>query len=562
LDAHSASPARLEPVGARRWRLPPAPRWLAPALAVALGYYLAARLGFLFTLQPHPISILWAPNALLGAALMLAPARTWWWLIAAAFPAHLAAELQSGVPTAMVLGWFISNCSEALLVAGAVRLFVPGPVRLDSLRTVAIFVLAAVVAPLLSSFLDAALVRLVGWSEVAYLDLVAARFWSNVLAELVVATLILGWAAVGLARLREAPGARHLEATIVFTGLLAVCLLVFDLSYYDTHVSPAALYAPLPFLLWAAARLGPAGAASAMAVMTLTTIWGAAHGIGPFTGRSPQDTAREMQLFLIAAAVPLLLLAAALEERLRMEREASEQRRQLTHLSRVAMLSDLSGGIAHELNQPLTAILSNAQAAQAFLANKTADPEMLSEILHDIILADRRAGDVIDRLRALFKRGETSFERLDPNRLVTDVLSLAQGDLATRHIEVVLKLAARPPEVRGDRVQLQQVLLNLIVNAAEAMSSPAPMARVLSISTLATAGGVHFRVVDRGAGFKAAPEVIFQPFYTTKPQGLGLGLSISKSIVIAHGGRLTASNRRTGGGAAFLITLPSLPPKG
>jgi signal transduction histidine kinase len=531
---------------------------MAPALAVAVGYYLAARLGFIFTLQPYPISILWAPNALLAAALMLAPVRSWWWLVAATFPAHLAAELQSGVPSAMVLGWYASNCSEALIAAGLVRAFVPGPVRLDTLRSVAIFCLAAVVAPLLSSFLDAALVHAIGLSEVAYLDLVATRFWSNVLAELVVGTLILAWAAVGLARLRAAPGIRHVEATIVFAGLTVVCLLVFDLSYYGGHISPAALYGPLPFLLWAAARLGPAGVASAMALMTLTTIWGAAQGIGPFSGRTPQDTAREMQLFLIAAAVPLLLLAAALEERLRVEREALEQRRQLTHLSRVAMLSDLSGGIAHELNQPLTAILSNAQAAQAFLANKTAEPEMLSEILHDIILADRRAGDVIDRLRALFKRGETSFERLDANRLVSDVLSLAQGDLATRSIEVVLKLAPRLPEVRGDRVQLQQVLLNLIVNAAEAMTSSQRRDRVLSLSSVATSSGVHFCVVDRGPGFKVAPEVIFQPFYTTKPQGLGLGLSISRSIVTAHGGGLRATNRRTGG-TSFVVTLPSLP---
>src|SRR5436189_1713954 len=103
------------------------PRWLLPALAVALGYYLAARLGLAFTLQPHPISTLWPPNALLAAALLLAPTHAWWWLLAAALPAHLAAELQSGVPTAMVLGWYVSNCSGALIGAGLVRALVPGP---------------------------------------------------------------------------------------------------------------------------------------------------------------------------------------------------------------------------------------------------------------------------------------------------------------------------------------------------------------------------------------------------------------------------------------------------
>src|SRR5262249_60939355 len=123
--------------------------------------------------------------------------------------------------------------------------------------------------------------------------------------------------------------------------------------------------------------------------------------------------------------------------------------RRLPHLSRVAMLGEPSGGIAHALNQPLTAILSNAQPAQHFLANKTAEPEVLAEILHDIILADQRAGDVIARLRALFKRGETRFERLEPNRLVEDALALTHGDLTMRGGELVLRLAPRLPQVPG-----------------------------------------------------------------------------------------------------------------
>lgn len=125
MDAHPA-PANL--VDAHRFR---PPRWLAPALAVVIGYYVAAQLGLALTLKPHPISTLWPPNALLAAVLLLAQTRSWWWLLVAALPAHLLAELQSGVPTAMVLGWYVSNCSEALIGAGIVRAFVPGPLRLD-----------------------------------------------------------------------------------------------------------------------------------------------------------------------------------------------------------------------------------------------------------------------------------------------------------------------------------------------------------------------------------------------------------------------------------------------
>jgi len=552
MDAHPA-PANL--AEALRLKLP---RWLPAALAVAVGYYLAARLGLALTLKPHPISTLWQPNALLAAVLLLSPIRSWWWLLLAALPAHLLAELQSGVPTAMVLGWYASNCGEALIGAGIVRAFVPGPLRLDSLRSAAVFLLGtALTAPLVSSFIDAAFVRLIGWGDAAYWDLVRTRFFSNVLAELTIVPLIVTWAAVSTSTQREARPPRHAESAALFIGLLLVCVFVFDLPHREAHASPAIYYAPLPFLLWAAA-LGPAASASALALMTVSTIWGAVHGLGPFAGRTPQDTAREMQLFLTAATVPMLLLAVALAERSRVERESREQRRQLTHLSRVAMLGELSGGIAHQLNQPLTAILSNAQAAQHYLANKNADPALLAEILADIVAADKRAGDVIEGLRALLKRGEAHFETLDPNRMVREVLALAQGDLATRGIEVSTRLQPNLPEVRADRVQLEQVLLNLVVNAAEAMRTCPPKDRLLIVQSLATAGRIHVNVIDRGPGFKVSPDQLFEAFYTTKPQGLGLGLSISKSIVSAHGGRLRATTRR-GGGAAFLVTLPALP---
>jgi signal transduction histidine kinase len=527
-----------------------------PALLVALGYYLAARLGFVFTLQPHPISTLWPPNALLMAALLLTPAHWWWVLLAAALPAHLAAELQSGVPLAMVLGWYVSNCSEALIGAALVRAFVPGPLRLDSFRSTGIFLLCgALAAPLASSFLDAALVKLVGWGEGQYWELVRMRFFSNVLAQLTIVPLILTWVAVGLNGLRVQPLARHVEAGFLMLGLLATSLVVFE---FLSESSPALFYAPLPFLLWAAVRLGPVGTATSLAMMVVVTIWGAVHGLGPFMGESPQDTARDMQLFLIAVSVPLLLLSVVLDERTRTEREAREQRLQLTHLSRVAMLGEMSGGLAHELNQPLTAILSNAQAAQHFIANnKLIDQEELSDILRDIIAADQRAGEVIRRLRALFKRGETQFQRLDINELVREVLSLAHGDLATRGVEVELQLAAELPLVEGDPIQLQQVMLNLIMNASEALAGARVEERRLKLRTVAAARQVHLSFIDNGPGFAAETyEKLFEPFYTTKPQGLGLGLSISRSIIAAHGGKLWGV-AKPGRGATFHISLPA-----
>jgi integral membrane sensor domain MASE1 len=454
MDSHSASSAGASPgLTHAGWQFSPRATWAAPALLVAVGYYLAARIGFAFTLQPYPISTLWPPNALLLAALLLAPTRAWWWLLAAALPAHLLVELQSGVPVVMVLGWYISNCSEALIGAGLVRAFVPWPLRLDSLRNAGIFLFGGALAgPLVSSFLDAALVSLIGWGERGYWDLVGTRIFSNTLAALTVAPLILTLASIEIPRLRAARTVRFAEAAALFAGLAATCLVVFDLPQFSNHTAPALFYAPLPFLVWAALRFGPAGTASAIAVMVVATIFGTVNGLGPFAGSTPQETAREMQLFLSAVAVPMLLLAVVLHDRARVELDAREQRLQLTHLSRVAMLGELSGGIAHELNQPLTAILSNAQAAQHLIANKSADPEILVEILRDIIAADQRAGEVIRRLRTLFKRGETQFQPLDVNELVHEVLGIVHGDLVTRSVEIVPELAATLTRIHGDRL--------------------------------------------------------------------------------------------------------------
>jgi two-component system sensor kinase FixL len=222
------------------------------------------------------------------------------------------------------------------------------------------------------------------------------------------------------------------------------------------------------------------------------------------------------------------------------------------------MLGDMSGGLAHELNQPLTAILSNAQAAQHLLANKAASDAELGEILRDIIAADQRAGEVIRRLRALFRRGETAFERLDLNELVGEVLSVARGDLVTRGVQTVLQLQEAVPAVQGDRVQIQQVMLNLLMNASDAMARNASAERVLKVSSVAAGGHVHVSFADRGPGFAAnMSEKLFEPFYTTKPQGLGLGLSISRSIVVAHGGRLWGAPNG-GQGASFHLALPAL----
>jgi signal transduction histidine kinase len=240
------------------------------------------------------------------------------------------------------------------------------------------------------------------------------------------------------------------------------------------------------------------------------------------------------------------------------EADAELRQDEIAHLMRVAALGELSGGIAHELSQPLAAILANAQAAQSLLARKTHDKETIAQILEEIVEEDRRAGQVIHRLRRLLKKGEHQSVLINLNDLIQSTLGLMHSELVSSKIKVDLDLRPELPLISGDSVQLQQVLLNLMMNAVEAMISTALTVRRLSITTRVTSeGNVEVAVSDRGRGI--APEEqrrLFQPFFTTKERGLGLGLSICSTIVTSHGGRLSLANAN-GGGATAVISLPA-----
>jgi len=244
-------------------------------------------------------------------------------------------------------------------------------------------------------------------------------------------------------------------------------------------------------------------------------------------------------------------------ERRRIEDELRSLHQELAHLMRVGMLGELSGALAHEINQPLASILGNAQAAQRLIARDPPDLAEIQEALKDIVDADKRAGNVIHQLRAMLKKGEAQFRPLDINTTVREVLDLAHSDLIAHQVTVVRRFAFYLPPVRGDRVQLQQVLLNFIMNACEAMSDAAPDGRVLTIRTAPAEGqSIEICVIDTGRGIPPdLQESLFEPFITTKKDGLGLGLSICRSIVSAHGGRLRAENNPEGG-AALHVTLP------
>jgi signal transduction histidine kinase/integral membrane sensor domain MASE1 len=244
-------------------------------------------------------------------------------------------------------------------------------------------------------------------------------------------------------------------------------------------------------------------------------------------------------------------------ERKRAEIDAQRSRQELAHFTRVSTMGELAASLAHELNQPLTGILANAQAARRFLDGVAPDLDEIRAILSDIIDDDRRAGDVIRRLREFLRKGPAEVAPLDLNLVVRDVVRLLGSDALIRDVTITVDLDQRQPTIKGDRVHLQQLLLNLLLNAMEATAEAGRESRVVTVRTRVLPDHtVDLTVEDTGPGIRpGAEKLLFEPFYTTKPSGMGMGLSIARSIVDAHGGRIHADSN-VPRGATFHVLLP------
>jgi PAS domain S-box-containing protein len=930
--SQSFEAASVQPAARNVSRFGAASEWRLPVigLCVFVGYYLGAKIGFALTFHPYPVSVLWPPNSILVAALLLTPPRMWWFVLGAAFPAHCATQLQSHVPPLMILCWFVSNSSEAVIGAGLTRYLVRGPIQFTSLRNAGIFCLCVVFAgPFLSSFLDAAFVRWNAWGQGTYWDLIRIRFFSNALAALIVAPLIVTWATNGILAVRTAGRARLLEACLILLGLLAIGFAV--LYKFGPGADSALLFLTLPFLLWAAARFGALGASTALSIVGFLAIWSGSHGHGPFSGGTAEQNTLSIQIFLIVLSIPMLFLAAVIEERatgeierresesrfrivadsapvliwmagvdklctffnkpwlkftgrsleqemgngwaegvhpddlqrclkiyteafdarkafvmqyrlrrydgeyrwisdqgvarydsngkfsgyigscvdvtellkkdealrefeervvlaaeatnhgvweldtatnelwmsdkaralfqfdpeerldeamvqrrihpddralresaikqaietegdyaleyrvmlpdgnlrwisgrgrcvtgkhgkgkrligvsvditqqkeaqdlfrlaaegshlgvwhwdeiaktltwdgaardmfgvsadaeitvdtfytalhpddaervkqtwrqaleLRLpyqiefrtqrtdgtirwvdargrgyydeagkplsmtgvlfditdrkeaELQAQQNREELSHLSRVAAMGELAASIAHELNQPLSGITSNAAAGQRFIDRGKVDLRELHDLLGDIVADGRRAGDVIRGIHGMVKKDVSARRRIDLNDIVMSVVRMVKSNAMLHSCELGTFLDPDLPTVEGDPVQLQQVLLNLVINAFDAMHDTPVTHRKVVIATGRNVDGIICTSVrDYGVGIpEQARERLFEQFFTTKAKGLGMGLSIVRSILESHGGTIAAENA-DGGGARFQFTLPA-----
>jgi len=655
---------------------------LRAAMLVALGvtYYLGVIVGLAFTPAGHAVSLLWPPNAIVVAALLLYPPREWKWPLLAVLPVHLVAEVSGGVPFLMAACWYVSNVTEAVLAALLIQAALGEELQFDRVRHVVVYLLAAVViAPVLSSFLDAGFVAMVGWHyQGDYWEVVRMRLPSNALAAIIVPPFAILTLRDGVRVLRGLTRFRALETAALLGSIGLVSYVVF---HQPQSPGEAAIwvYAPVLFLIWAAARTGAVGVSACVAVLALVSITGTLRGNGPFVGAGAQVSVLSLQIYLLMAASSLMLLAAALAElhaarsaalrskarlsmalnaaqigtwewsldadtigwqstgqsgemfaralrshaellervypsdrarilsamhaarergegcdiecrfrcdgglrwvrglgkvqrdaagkpvamigvfidttqRKHLELQQRQLREKLSHLTLSATLGELSGALAHELSQPLAAILINARVAQLEADKVPIDVEELRAVLADIAADDARAGEVVSRLRALAPRGPVEPELVQVEDCIHSILALEHSDLIARNVAVDLEIEPQLPPVKAVSVQLQQVLLNLIVNACQAMAGQSGH-RQLRIAVRQHPGEVRMEVSDNGSGVEDYDR-IFEPFFSSRRHGVGLGLSIARSIVLAHGGRLWGVNNATGG-ATFYITLPS-----
>ncbi|MGA9723502.1 MAG: ATP-binding protein [Candidatus Binatus sp.] len=251
-------------------------------------------------------------------------------------------------------------------------------------------------------------------------------------------------------------------------------------------------------------------------------------------------------------------LRGEMRERQRAEEALQKSQAELAHVTRVMTLGELMASLAHEVNQPLAAVVTNAQACLRWLARETPRPDEARAAVERIVRDSNRASEVIQRIRALVKKSEPQMVALDINDVIREAISLEQREILSRQVSLRTELASALPPVLGDRVQLQQVVINLVMNAIEAMAPVTDRPREMLIrSQRDDSNEILVAVTDSGTGIDSEnAERLFNAFFTTKPTGMGMGLSISRSIIAAHGGRLWVSPNGDHG-STFQFTLPS-----
>ncbi|HEV2804267.1 MAG TPA: PAS domain-containing protein [Chthoniobacterales bacterium] len=777
-------------------------------------YYGATQVAWALCFPNSKVSLFFPPHAVLVSILLLVPSRHWWAYTLAAAGAHFLATQQAHWPPLYALHCEAFDAFQNVATAALIRLFIKSPLNAVTLRDAVVFVLVAgVIVPFGSAFWGAAFTISNHFGTYYWIE------WRNLgISNAVTAVVLVPAILLGVHHLigpwRKIAAARLFEGAVLGVGLLTVGAFAFGTLPAGPETSPIFLYAPIPFLVWAALRFGLTGTSASVLIITFQAIWGTMHGRGPFLMQSPAENALALQMFLLVTAIPLLFLAILIEEerrsqsalresevrmslaasagnlglwtwniprddiwlnntgralfglndakavnfshflevvhaddrermrervqaalsskedyeseyritqpsgetrwvagygrvefdergkaivmrgamrditlRKRAERSLREsearlsaaievaalglyelrlqpelayfderarsilgippeddaraldywaqhvhpddrdrvvelqrqllegeleriaveyrflhptrglvwlhelahvmeydsnrqatlqigvfqditeqkqaeldhqlQAMELARVGRLALMGEMAASLAHEINNPLGAMVTNASAGQRLLSHGQLRADELHELLADIAADGQRAREVIQGIRNMARKGETARSLVDMKDVIQDLIRIVRADAAVRKVSLVAEVDPHPGVVMADRVQLLQVLLNLTMNAFEALTvMRAEARRVVIRAERVLDGKICVKVRDAGPGFPSGlAEQLFEPFFSTKAEGTGMGLAIARSIIEAHGGMLSAENCAEGG-ALFTICLP------
>jgi signal transduction histidine kinase len=527
------------------------------AAAVAAAYYVTAWLSLGLLLEPDGVAVFWPAAGISSGVLIALGPRARWpvavGVMAATIPANLMGD--RNLPASIAFG--LCNAAEALVTAGLIYRYFGANFHLGMLRAVLGLLAAAVLGTAISGIGGAVAYKLFHSPDVPMLTTWRHWFASDFVGILAVAPLLIGIANA----IRRPPVRGEIpEALAALAALTATTILIIALpeQVWDT-VLPLALLVPI--LLWLAARFRSVFSAVGGFTVSLIVVCTTIYGIGHFasSGLPAEDRILQAQMFVVAVMLGALAVAALFAERRRVETRLVDSNTMLEQErdNKLMNTQAVAAAIAHEVNQPLNAILINGSVVLQLLEKKLPQDVEVREVMNEIISDASRTGEVIDSIRALFRQSGAPPQPTNVNEIILEVVSLVRGELRDRGLAPLIQLAPELPLVPGNRNQLQQVILNLIRNALEAMDGIQDRTGVLRVGTEVRDGvAIVVTVQDSGAGIDGENlDKIFDAFFTTKRNGIGLGLAICRMIIERHGGRLTASSDGKSG-ALFSIVLP------
>jgi signal transduction histidine kinase len=526
------------------------------AIVVAIAYFLALRLSFFLRTKPDDVAWFWpAAGVAAGVLIALGPGTR--------LPVAVGTMVAS-IPGNLLAHWSfwtcivfaLCNAVQVLLIAGLIERYFGSAFSLDSLRQVLGLVAAAIAGTAVAAIGGTVAIVFVEGSPAPALTIWYHWLTSNVPGIVAVAPLLIGL----VSAVRDPP----LRSEIIESGVALAALTALSGLFIFLPREPwviAALVALLfPLLLWLAARCRPVFAAAGAFIVAFAIVWTTTFSIGIFN----EDNFPIAERTLAAqAAILAVALCATVLASLFSERRESEARLVLSNTmlrrerdNKLMNIDAITSAIVHEVRQPLTAITANGDAGMLWLTKTPPDLDEVREAMTQMVRGSHRASEVLESTRALFKSANLEPQPVDLNGIALGALDVLRGELKEHAVIIRTELAPELPLVPGHSGQLQEVMLNLVRNAIDAMDSIADRARVLRVRTEHGGEAIVVSVEDSGPGID--PErsgSIFDAFVTTKPQGMGLGLAICRMIISRHEGQLSASANNKNG-ALFQFTLP------